>query len=472
MRHAWLFEDAWVEESVDDAHDEQLDFQKQAERIHELRAKAMMEIWSARGLDGALALLTGCEPWVVGHYTAWCASARDRAEVLRTCLSTAVGSDLQLDKFMQGFIGYFDDDARSALITTVVATAPADQNVRLFVCAPFREQTWRLLDRQDQPVRDRYWRTVHPTMAKFSESEIVEIIDRLLEVERSRDAFSAVRFDWNKAETSRLKRLLMAMQAEFTGHSDVDFHRLSEALESLDGRPGVSADEMTQLEFAFVEALDPLDHARHGIPNVERKLGKSPLFFVQVLALLIYERGDDRGDPPEWRVDDVDSRFFRRSAAYRVLEQVTRIPGADAEQRVDARLLMQWVVDARRLCKEHGRADIGDQKIGELLSKAPFEDDGSWPCQSVCKVLETIASEKVFAGFESGTYNARSREMRPLDEIGAAEREVSARYRNWARRWRFEYPRVARILERMAAGHDGSAVRMDSTVAVMDRLES
>ena len=52
VRHAWLFDDAWVEESVDDAHDEQLDFQKQAERIHELRTKAMMEIWSARGPEG------------------------------------------------------------------------------------------------------------------------------------------------------------------------------------------------------------------------------------------------------------------------------------------------------------------------------------------------------------------------------------------------------------------------------------
>ena len=133
---------------------------------------------------------------------------------------------------------------------------------------------------------------------------------------------------------------------------------------------------------------------------------------------------------------------------------------------------MQWVADARRLCKEHGRADIGDQKIGEFLSKAPFEDDGSWPCQSVCEVLETIASENVFAGFESGLYNARGREMRPLDEIGTEEREMSTRYRTWARRWRFEYPRVARILERVAAGHDGSAVWWDSRALTMERLES
>ena len=474
VRHAWIFADAWLEESVDDADGEQLDFRKRVERIQALRTKAMMEIWSARGLDGAFALLADCEPLVVGYYTAYCtADGHGETEVLRACLENDAGFDARLDEFIRGFLGYFDESARSVLMSKLAETATSDRDVRLFACAPFREPTWRLLDGQDQSVRDRYWRTVRPAMADFSESEIVEIIDRLLEVERPGDAFSvvsAVRFDWARIETSRLKRLLMAMQSEFAGNFEIDFHGLSLALESLDGRPGVTTDEMAQLEFAFIEALDPLDHARHGIPNVERKLGESPLFFVRVLALM-YERRDDDPDPPEWRVGDVDGRFFRRSAAYRVFGQSTRIPGADADGKVDAHPLVQWIAEARRLCKEHGRGDIGDQKIGELLSKAPLEDDGSWPCQSVCRVLETIASENVFAGFESGAYNARSREWRPLDEIGAADREMSARYRTSAQRWRFEYPRVARILERMAAGHDGSAVWMDSTAAVMDRLK-
>ena len=471
VRHGWLFSDAWVEESVDDAHDAELDTQEQAARIRELRTKAMMEIWSARGCEGALAMLSECEPWVVGYYSANCAADRDEeTEVLRECLSNKAVSKARLDEFLRGFIGYFDNGARSALITTLAETTTADQTVRLYTCAPFRERTWRLLDGQKPQVRNRYWRAVPPTRDEFEESEVQEIVDRFLEVGRSRDAFSAVQFYWDKVETSRLKRLLMALQAEFAGDFGVDFYRLSEALQSLDGRPGVTPDEMTQLEFAFVEALDPLSHARHGIPNIERKLGESPLFFIQVLAL-IYERKDSGRDPQEWRVGDVDSRFFRRSAAYRVLAQVTRLPGADAERRVDTNLLVRWVTEVRRLCKEHGRADIGDQKIGELLSRAPFEDDGSWPCRAVCEVLETIASDNVFGGFESSTRNARSGVMRPLDELGAQERELSGRYRTWARRWRFEYPRVARILERVAAGHDGHAEWVDSRLSAMDRLE-
>ena len=235
-RHAWIFADAWVGELVDDADDEPLDSRKLAELSHELRSKAMMEIWSARGLEGALTLLADCDAWAVGNYTACCAADEDReTEVLRTCLANDAGSDAQLDEFIRGFLGRFDDSARFALISTLAATATSDQNVRLFACAPFREQTWRLLDGQDQSVRDRYWRTVHPAMTKFNESETVEIIDRLLEVERPGDAFSAVRFDWERIETSRLKRLLLALQAEFAGNFELDRHGLWRWSLSTDG---------------------------------------------------------------------------------------------------------------------------------------------------------------------------------------------------------------------------------------------
>ena len=132
---------------------------------------------------------------------------------------------------------------------------------------------------------------------------------------------------------------------------------------------------------------------------------------------------------------------------------------------------MQWVTEARRLCSEHGRARIGDDRIGELLSKAPPEDDSSWPCRPVCDVLESHASEDMAAGFRIGVYNARGVVSRSLEEGGKQERELSARYRAWAQRLAFDYPYVASILERIAQDYDRDAQREDSQVLVMKRLE-
>ena len=476
-RHAWLFADAWVEYSADELDEDHLDFEEREKRVHELRKKAMVEIWSARRLDGSLALLADCDGWTVGRYAAGCVVGRRATiDVLRICLSTEVESSEKVDNFMQGFLWFVDENMRSTVISSLAETATADQAVRLFRCAPFRHQTWRLLDRQDGHIKDQYWRFAFPAIARFEEFETSELIDRLLEAQRPRAAFFAVRLDWSKVETWRLKRLLAAVicvNAEPTGQFEIEPWRLSAALESLDGRPGVTVDEMAQLEFSCSDALLSLRRTRHrghGIPNLERKISESPGLFVQAVALVSKRKGDGQ-DPLAWRVDDTAHRVSLQSAAFRLLHEISCVPGADDNGGVDAHALSQWVTEVRRLCRKNGRATIGDQQIGQFLSKAPSEKDGLWPCRSVCEVLETIASQEIAAGFEMGVYNARGVVSRSLDEGGAQERALSAKYRAWAERLSFDYPYVASILERIAEDYDRDAEREDSEVRAMKRLE-
>ena len=470
-RHAWLFASAWVEYSADELDEEDLDFEERAKRINELRVQAMEEIWSARVLDGVLALLPDCDPWTVGRYAAHCPEDQYAVtEVLRTCLSAEAKSPEKLGAFMQGFISCIKEDIRSTVISALVQAVTVDQSVRLFLCCPFHNQTWRLLDRQDRHMRHRYWRAVFPAEARYTESETTEIIDRFVDAERPRAAFFAVRFDWDKVETSRLKRLLSAIvnvDTEPAGEYEIEAYYLSEALDSLGGRPGVTVGDMARLEFACIDALE---HSEHGIPNIERKIAESPDLFVQALALFC-KRNDDGQDPQQWHVDDPGRRKSLGSAAYKLLQQVARVPGVDDDGRVDAHALSQWVTEARRLCRENGRATIGDQQIGHFLSKAPSEKDGPWPCRSVCEVLETNASQDVAAGFEMGVYNARGVVSRSLDEGGAQERALSAKYRAWAERLSFDYPYVASILEHIAEDYDRDAEREDSEVRAMKRLE-
>ena len=478
-RHAWLFADAWVEYSADELDEDDFDVGEREKRVDELRTEAMGEIWSADGRDGVLALLSDGDGWTVGRYAGECAADLSAAvEFLRACLSTKTEfeSPEKLDALMQGFLSRIDEDVRSTVLSTFAEAATVDQVVRLFKCAPFRDPTWRLLDRQDVQVRDRYWRVAFPAMAQFEESETTELIDRLLGAERPREAFFAVRLDWDRVKTSHLKRLLMAVAEagiKAVGHFDIRPWHLSRALGALDGRPGVTVDEMAQLEFSCSDALLSLrrtKHRGHGIPNLERKISESPDLFAQALAL-VFERKDDGQDPPEWHVDDRGHRVSLQHAVYRLLQEISRVPGADDDGRVDAHALSQWVTEARRLCRENGRATIGDQQIGQFLSKAPSEKNDVWPCRAVCEVLETIASQEVATGFEMGVYNARGAVERSLDEGGAQERVLSVQYRGWAERLKFDYPYVASILVRIAEDYDREAEREDSGVRVMKRLE-
>ena len=470
-RHAWLFARPWVECSTDELDDEDVGFKEREAHMHQLRSDAMRDIWSSRGLDGALDLLTDCDGWTLGRYAALCAGGeREAIAVLRACLSPSAPPNGKLDDFMGGFLRSVDEDLGASLVSGLAGAVAADQVVRLFKCAPFCERMWRLLDQQDRVVRGEYWRVVHPGRPRLATSEIAELIDCLLEVERPRAAFCAVQFDWAKVETSRLKRLLMAVGKggrEAAGDFEIEPYSLSEALGSLDGRTGVTRVEMAQLEFAFIEALD---RSEHGIPNLERQVAESPALFVQALARFS-KRDDDGQDPVEWRVDDPQRSEAVGGAAYRLLESATRLPGADDQGKIDPLVLSRWVTETRRLCEEHGRAGIGDNRIGQLLSRGQSDEDGGWPCRGVCEVLETVGSQDMVRGFEIGVFNARGVHSRGLEEGGEQERTLAAKYRAYAERLVFDYPYVANILERIAKDYDRDAEREDLGVLARRRLE-
>ena len=471
-RHAWLFASSWVEDSADEMWDEDRDWEERQRRIDARRTEAMTEIWSARGLDGAIALLPKSDTaWVVGHSAASCAAdGRSAKDVLRRCLSTDAAPDEKVDGFMGGFIGSLKEDVRAEVLSPSAGIGEVEEIVRLFRCAPFGKETWRLLDTQAGGIRDRYWRDVVPSIARFTETESTELIDRLLEGDRPLAAFFAVHIDWRKVETSRLKRLLRAVatvDSEPADHFKIKPYDLSEALKSLGGRPGVTPEEMAQLEFAFIGALGD---SEYGIPNLEKRIVKSPSLFVQALAL-VSTRSDGGQDPPAWRVDDPVRNAVLGNAAYELLQRVKRIPGTNDEGQVEADALKRWVTEARGLCREHDRLEIGDKRIGQWLSRAASADDAQWPRRPVCDVLEAIASEDMATGFKIGVYDSRGVTRRGLYDGGGQERDLAARYRTWAQARRFEYPFVGRILDAIAEGYERDAAWEDTEVRVRQRLE-
>ena len=471
FRHGWLFASHWIEPSDSEIEDGNFDYDKHNKRIRNLRLAAIKEIWAERGFGGVAALLSlSNAPDTVGGCLALnITGANERADFLRECLSTTSDLETKVDGCIQGFLAAVDDKAHCAIFSTVADGMDTGRIVRLFRCAPFRQGTWRVLDQLDEEVRKRYWKEVDPQWNRHSESELIEIIDRLLKAKRPRAAFHTVQLDWRQVETSRLKSLLLAVATvddEPPSRYALDAYRVSEALNSLNKRTGVSRAEMAYLEFLFIEALD---RSEYGIPNLERQIADSPALFVQVLALL-YKRKDDGQDPPEWRIADQERRDSLASAAYSLLNRIGRIPGTGEDGKNNGEALLNWITEVRRLCAEHGRTEAGDEAIGQLLSKAPAEKDGRWPCLPVCEAMERIASQNIGIGFNAGVHRARGMTSRAIDEGGAQERELAAKYRGLAKQYAFDYPYVSSVLESVAAEYDWHAKREDTEVEIEKRL--
>ncbi|WP_298815573.1 HigA family addiction module antitoxin [uncultured Roseibium sp.] len=469
-RHGWLFASHWVEPSYQEYQDEDFDHQRRNQLIHDQRLAALKEIWKARDFDGICALLTNSgAPIVVGGLMGEILKKPKATETfVLACLSNpAQALQLKLADCLQGLLRREDKaNQLSNIFDEVKQTLGNDAALELFLSMPFNETTWRMMDNEPEEFRKSYWQRAYAHWADHSPEEINEITDRLLEVNRPAAAFNVLHLDWKKIETSRLKRLLHALvnaNTETMARGSLSAYDISEAMAELNRRPGVTVDEMAQLEFIYLRVLED---SEHGIPNLEKQISETPSLYVQALAFA-FKRSDDGEDPEEFRVAPERVDDMARSA-YELLDRMSRIPGTAEDRAIHVDALKDWLKDVRIQAADIARADIADDRIGQLLSKSPEDEDGVWPCRAVCEAMEWMSSANVGSGFSVGTRNSRGVYWR--GEGGNQERELANKYRDWGRKLGYEFPYVASVLYGIADSYEREAQWQDTDAKVRRRL--
>jgi hypothetical protein len=196
-------------------------------------------------------------------------------------------------------------------------------------------------------------------------------------------------------------------------------------------------------------------------------LGSDPALFAQMICLN-YRRWDGAADPEQEGLAPEKRQVLARSAGQLLSSWKSPLPG-DGPAGLDEEALNTWVAEARRLCAEAGRAEVGDQKIGELLARGAVDPtDGAWPLGAVRQVLGSARSEHLDTEFCIGVHNGRGVTSRGLRDGGAQERAEADQYEAWAKAIRPSAPHPARLLVRIfdddraqAKHHDDDADRND-----------
>ncbi len=469
-RHGWLFASHWVEPSYQEYQDEDFDLKNRHKLIHDQRLGALKEIWKTRGFDGICDLLADSgAPLVVGGFMGEILKKpKATEEFILSCLSnTSQALQLKLADCLQGLLRREDKaNQLSDIVREVKQTLGDDTALKLFLTMPFTEKTWRMLDNEPEEYRKSYWKHVHAHWADHCPDEINEIVDRLLEVSRPVAAFNVLHLDWKKIETSRLKRLLRTLVTANTEpmvRGSLSAYDISEAMAELNGRPGVNSDEMAQLEFIYLRVLE---NSEHGIPNLERQISETPSLYIQALVFA-FKRSDDGEDPEELKVapERVEDMAY---SAFELLDRIGRIPGTTDDGKINPDILKDWLKEVRKQAADIARADIADDRIGQLLSKSPADEDGVWPCRTVCEAMEWMSSPKVSSGFKVGTRNNRGVYSR--GEGGEQERDLANKYRDWGRKLGYEFPYVASVLYGIADSYEREAQWEDTDAKIRRRL--
>jgi hypothetical protein len=128
---------------------------------------------------------------------------------------------------------------------------------------------------------------------------------------------------------------------------------------------------------------------------------------------------------------------------------------------VDPTALAEWVRVARLELADSGRADIGDEQIGQVLSASPEGADGIWPAEPVRDLIEAIGSTSMETGIHVGLVNSRGITSRGVYDGGTQERALATRYRDWSRQTASKWPRTSRVLRLLAESYERDARQHD-----------
>jgi hypothetical protein len=454
-RHQWLFQDHMPDVGDLSRRD---DFAAYETLVANLRREAVRDIEVDGGLDAVRRLAEQAEvKWSVGIALAEACPAYD--DQLLALLTEDNASDVELAG--QYFLRRFSKEGWSWFDELLQRHSEASplQRARLLLAIRDLPRAWEVADQQGHDVAEHYWKLFLPYGLGADFDQVDFVAERLMGVGRNAMTvdFIHMYLSRDEANKERLAQLIAAgldgllagpEDPELRALSSYDFQTSFEVLERY--RDSIGVNRVARLEWGLLSALghDP------GAPTLHEAMSKDPKFFVDVVCAVYRSRDSAEEAPAEDATDDQGQARARN--AYRLLSSWSHVPGL-SESGIDRAELYEWLDDAQRLLSERGRLEVGLIHFGHVLASAPPDDDGTWPPRVVRDLLEDLHSDEVENGFATEILNRRGVTWRGLEEGGAQEEALAARYRADADGFADEWPRVAAVLRRLARSYEADA---------------
>jgi hypothetical protein len=447
-RHAWLFTDAFLDLGGHRGYSDYTD------EVNSLRKTALSEVWREGGMESVDELAHSAEsPSSVGHYLA---HSIDNAEP--TALFQMVDSPDRVQcEVAQAFIQtkYRHDFVRLHDIANRLEGRPLAQ-ARVFGLADDVELAWAEVHKRGGLIEATYWQEYYPygrgsdfphgiTAAKFlaEHGRVAVALDSLAHYRGGQESMNV------DLIVSSFKVLIKNGDSELHVLSSYDVEHLMQILRN---SSDVTEDTISELEWALLPMMDSDPTSS----TLQRRLARSPEFFMEVLSLVYRREGEDAEEATE-----AQQRIATN--AWQLLHEWRVVPGSSVDAlEVNEEFLAAWVKKSQELADASGRRVVADSQIGQILAYSRVEADGVWPPRSVTHVLEDLATEAMLRGFGIGAYNKRGITTRGLNDGGKQEFLLAKHYRDWAALAKIEFPKTARVLRQLAADYEGEGRSRDA----------
>ena len=469
--HSWLFDNGPCLPYVKSG-----DYEEHRRQIVSAQQKAVREIYAHGGSDALLKLLRGAEnPASIGKAAASSLDTDELLSLVQDFIKTDVnkGREFALSTLRQCF-----QQSDCLILDTALEWVKSSeinnpQNVAtIYIAASPRDMATCLqrLASEDYLVQEAYWNNVawlHVQWADLNEQDFPKALNYLLGAGRSLSAACLLAHRPMPSEVivKVLERIpfdrARGTEPESTA-ANLDSYSITVLLEQLDAADEVSNEVIARLEIPYIHELK---QERSNFV-LYREILRVPSLFVELICN-VFKHVDEQ--------QEVKSEDRHREQigilCLDILENIRELPGLRSDVTVDVDKLGSWVSEARRLCAENGRREIGDQRIGQILANAPADEDGTWPCEPVRDFLELLwPNEHIGIGFQLGKRNLRGVTLRGMDDGGDQERALTKEFRESADSCKTRWPFTASLLRQLADHYESRASYEDSRAKSMDEL--
>ncbi|MBL4844157.1 MAG: hypothetical protein JKY65_01415, partial [Planctomycetes bacterium] len=444
----WLFSQS---PDLLDPHD---DWEEQDKAITAVRREALASLIESGGTADVARLVPLVEnPFALGYLLGESEQVLDLDKDNLLDLHLGLG-DQPGASFARGLassrLGAAGRDWLSAKLSAFSEEGGTEKAAALLLCARPISEGLDLVTAQDPEVSRHFWRSVNVWLLRSADHEVV--VRSLLAADQPLKALHLL--DALIEQQPEVELVLEALEQAVSAPPEAgtldrrvvsSVPALFEYLWETDSEDTV---RIARLEWQWLPVFPDRVLPR----NLRRVLESDPSFFVSLVERCYHPRGvtnESGGHTPS----EEDRAFGEH--AYRVFRDWRTPPGAVGDS-VDQQALLPWVRGAREALVDIGRLEVGDEKIGEMLSGSPIGEDGAWPHPAIREVIDEVLSTDLEQGIALGKFNSRG--VHGCDG-GASERSRAEDCRRSAQIVQARWPRTAAMLRRMAARHSDTSER-------------
>ena len=455
LKHWWLFRHNIVTLPKEEFNAPGFDFEtnhlEHKERIKEQRISALSEIHSEQGINGLIELAGyGEGQEKIGNLVLEISSFDDDEikALIRSALDAATEENrYQMENLIRGVLEGLEDIHSEKILEELLKMGSQETFLIILLLAPFNQKTWKSVNKFQEQERLRYWEKVRipQEFPILNSAERRESVENLIRAERPLDAVSLIEYHLKDIEADHICRLLEALVK--TGNNKRNASTPSEsfiekAFKRLDEAQDIPDSHILNLECMFV---DFLKWSERGIYNLEKEIAFRPELFVEMIALR-YKHDHIKTNSITWLTPE-ESLNDRMQKIYGLFAALKRLPGRSDSGEISAKKLIRWIREVQVGCERYGLRDMGDFRIGLLLSNSPEGEDGIRPSESVRDALEEVYSKEVSEGFQMGAHSqSPAKSFYP----GNPKWEIKTSYAEWAERIRYSHPQTSRTLHEIA----------------------